>query len=136
MAAVEQSTAEPEPVATPEATSSIGSDMAIFGEIRCAGPLRVFGRIEGELCGADLMIGDGARFAGELRGSSLLIGDGARVEGSVWAQEVTVLGRVTGTIRALDVKLLGRAAVDGDIFHQRLSIEEDALFEGSSRPFS
>src|SRR5580704_7631131 len=63
-----------------------------------------------------------------------VFGDGAVVRGSVCAHEVTVLGRVMGTIRAVQVKLLGHAAVEGDIFHQQLSIEEEALFDGSSRP--
>jgi cytoskeletal protein CcmA (bactofilin family) len=115
MEAVEDLTVAPEEV--PEAISSIGTDMSIVGKVLCTGPLHVFGRIEGELSGADL-----------------LIGDGACVRGSVCAQKVTVLGRVFGTIRAVQVKLLGRAAVEGDIFHQQLSMEEEALFEGSSRP--
>ena len=117
MEAVEQLAVAPEQATRPEAISSIGSDMSIAGKILCTGPVQVFGRI-----------------AGELHGSNLVIGDGARVEGSVSAQEVTILGRVKGTIRAVHVKLLGCAAVEGDIFHQRLSIEEGASFEGSSRP--
>jgi cytoskeletal protein CcmA (bactofilin family) len=99
--------------------SSIGADMAIVGKVMCTGPLHVFGRI-----------------AGELRGADLVIGDGADVQGSVCAREVTVLGRVRGTIRAVQVRLWGHAAVEGDIFHQQLSIEEEALFEGTSRPLA
>jgi len=53
--------------------------------------------------------------------------------GSVIAQDVTVCGRVKGTIRAVRVKLQDGGAVDGDIFHQSLSIDENSLFEGSSR---
>src|SRR5262245_31854148 len=52
------------------------------------GPAQVFGRIEGEL-----------------RASDLLVGEGATVDGSVIAQNVTVCGRVKGTIRAVRVKL-------------------------------
>jgi cytoskeletal protein CcmA (bactofilin family) len=137
MEAVEQVAAGPEPAAKPETISSIGADMSIVGKILCNGPAQVFGRIEGELCGSNITIGAGARVAGELRGANLLIGEGAQVEGNLFAQEeVTVLGRVKGTIRAVQVKLLGRAAVTGDIFHQQLSIEEEASFEGSSRPLS
>jgi cytoskeletal protein CcmA (bactofilin family) len=65
--------------------------------------------------------------------SDLIIGDGAEIEGSVIAQDVTVCGRVKGTIRAVRVKLQGGGAVDGDIFHRSLSIDENSLFEGSSR---
>jgi hypothetical protein len=65
--------------------------------------------------------------------SELLIGNGAEIEGSVIAQEVTICGRVKGTIRALRVKLQDGGAVEGDIFHRSLSIDENSLFEGSSR---
>jgi cytoskeletal protein CcmA (bactofilin family) len=73
------------------------------------------------------------RLEGELRASDLLIGDGAQIEGNVIAQNVTVCGSVKGTIRAVRVKLQKGGAVEGDIFHKSLSIDEDSLFEGSSR---
>src|SRR5262245_35931536 len=90
--------------------------MAIVGNIDCNGPAQIFGRIKGEL-----------------RASDLLIGDGAQIEGSVIAQDVTVCGRVKGTIRAVRVKLQDGGAVEGDIFHRSLTIEENSVFEGSSR---
>jgi cytoskeletal protein CcmA (bactofilin family) len=90
--------------------------MSIVGNIECNGPAQVFGQIKGEL-----------------RASDVLIGDGAQVEGSVIAQDVTVCGRVKGTIRAVRVKLQDGGAVEGDIFHRSLSIDENSLFEGSSR---
>jgi cytoskeletal protein CcmA (bactofilin family) len=96
--------------------SCIGSGMSITGNIECNGPAQVFGQIKGEL-----------------RASDLLIGDGAQIEGSVIAQDVTVCGRVKGTIRAVRVKLQDGGAVEGDIFHRSLSIDENSLFEGSSR---
>jgi cytoskeletal protein CcmA (bactofilin family) len=46
---------------------------------------------------------------------------------------VTIRGRIKGTIRAVRVKLQATGAVEGDIFHRSLSIEDTALFEGSSR---
>jgi cytoskeletal protein CcmA (bactofilin family) len=51
----------------------------------------------------------------------------------VIAQNVTVCGRIKGTIRAVRVKLQNGGAVEGDIFHRSLSIDEDSHFEGSSR---
>jgi hypothetical protein len=42
-------------------------------------------------------------------------------------------GRVKGTIRAVHVKLQNGGAVEGDIFHRSLSIDENSQFEGSSR---
>src|SRR5262245_5999930 len=96
--------------------SCIGSDMSIVGNVECKGTAQIFGRVEGEL-----------------RASDLLISDGAQVEGNVVAQEVTVCGCVKGTIRAVRVKLQNGGSVEGDIFHRSLSIDENSLFEGSSR---
>jgi cytoskeletal protein CcmA (bactofilin family) len=73
------------------------------------------------------------RIEGELRASDLFIGTGAQVEGSVMAQDVTVCGHVKGTIHAVRVRLRDGGLVNGDIFHQSLSIDENSLFEGSSR---
>jgi cytoskeletal protein CcmA (bactofilin family) len=100
-------------VATP--VSCIGAGMTIVGNVECSGPAQVFGRIEGEL-----------------RATDLVIGEGAQIEGSIQAQEVTVSGRVKGTIRAIRVKLQG-ANVEGDIIHRTLLVDESSVFEGMSR---
>ena len=113
---VEQVAPRPERTTKTGPDSCIGSGMSVVGKIECNGPAQVFGRIEGEL-----------------RASDLLIGDGAQIEGSVIAQNVTVCGRVKGTIHAVRVKLQNGGAVEGDIFHKSLSIDENSLFEGSSR---
>jgi len=63
----------------------------------------------------------------------VLIADGAEIEGDVVAEELTVGGRVKGTIRANRVRLDSTAIVEGDIFHRSLAIEENARFEGTSR---
>jgi cytoskeletal protein CcmA (bactofilin family) len=68
-----------------------------------------------------------------VRASNLVIGEGAQVEGSVIAQEVVVCGTVKGTIRAVRVTLQVGGAVEGDIFHRSLLIDESSLFEGTSR---
>src|SRR5262249_9885239 len=56
------------------------------------------------------------------------------IQGDILAEELTVGGRVNGSIHALRVKLQRTAVVEGDIFHRSLSIDEDAWFEGCSRP--
>jgi len=110
-AAVDQHAVKP--ASTP--VSCIGSAMSIVGTVACSGPAQVFGRIEGEL-----------------RATELVIGEGGEVDGSIQAQEVTINGRVKGTIRANRVRLLG-ASVEGDIIHRTLSIDERSVFEGMSR---
>src|SRR5437868_235029 len=111
---VEQVAATP-PVPKAGTSSCIGSGMSIVGNIECNGLAQVFGRIEG------------------LSASDLLISNGAHVEGSIIAQDVTVCGRVKGTIRAVRVRLQNGGLVEGDIFHKSLSIDENSQFEGSSR---
>jgi cytoskeletal protein CcmA (bactofilin family) len=101
------------PGSTP--VSCIGAGMSIVGNVECRGPAQVFGRIDGEL-----------------RATDLVIGEGGEIEGSVLAQDVTVSGRVKGTIRAARVRLQG-GAVEGDVFHRSLSIDEGSVFEGMSR---
>jgi cytoskeletal protein CcmA (bactofilin family) len=113
---VEEPRPRRQPTTNAATRSCIGSGMSIVGNIECSGPAQVFGRIKGEL-----------------RASDLLIGDGAQVEGSVIAQDVTVCGRVKGIIRAVRVKLQDGGTVEGDIFHRSLSIDENSVFEGSSR---
>src|SRR5439155_24085239 len=71
--------------------------------------------------------------AGGVRASDLENSDGAQVDGTVVEQNVIVCGRVKGTIRADRVKLQNGGAVEGDIFHRSLSIDENSQFEGSSR---
>jgi cytoskeletal protein CcmA (bactofilin family) len=100
-----------------EASASISSGMTITGKVNCDGTVKIFGRIEGEL-----------------HASTVVISEGAQMEGDIVAEELTIGGRVKGTIHAKRVKLISTADVDGDIYHRSLSIEENAQFEGSSRP--
>jgi cytoskeletal protein CcmA (bactofilin family) len=115
-AIVAQATAKAELTTKTETISYIGAGMSIVGKVECNGPAQIYGQIEGDL-----------------RASELLIGSGAKIEGNVVAGDVTVCGRVKGTIRAVRVKLQDGGSVEGDIFHRSLSIDENSLFEGSSR---
>lgn len=101
----------------PAGTCALRAEAPIIGNIFCDGPWEILCSIEGEL-----------------RGTELTIAAGASVVGRVVARDLTVRGRVSGTIRAVNVKLRGSAAVDGEIFHQTLLVEEGADFDGASRP--
>jgi cytoskeletal protein CcmA (bactofilin family) len=105
--------------AAPTGACALRAEAPIIGNVVCDGPWEILCSIEGEL-----------------RGTELTIAAGASVVGRVVARDLTVRGRVSGTIRAVNVKLRGSAAVDGEIFHQTLLVEEDADFDGASRPFS
>jgi len=90
---------------------------AIVGKISVERTVNVFGRVEGEL-----------------QGSIVRIHDGGQVEGAIVAQELTIGGRFKGTIHANRVMLNSSAVVEGDISYRSLAIEENAWFQGMSRP--
>src|SRR6516162_2661884 len=100
-----------------EAISSISSEMTVVGKIICKGIIKIYGFVEGELSASNAMIADSAR-----------------IDGDIVAEELTIGGRVKGNIYAVRVKLRDTAVVEGDIYHRLLSIDENARFEGASRP--
>jgi len=108
---------QPAAMPAPSATASvIGAGMTVVGKLVGEGAVNIFGHFEGEL-----------------QVSSAVIGEGAELDGAIVAKDLTIAGRVKGTIHATRVRLQGTAMVEGDIFHRSLSIEENARFEGMSR---
>ena len=106
----------PGPSASKMVPSIIGEDLTIRGNVTSKGEVQLDGEIEGEIrCG------------------SLLLGDKGQVMGGVTAEDVVVRGRIIGSIRGLRVTLQAQCHVEGDIFHQGLTIEQGAYFEGKSR---
>lgn len=94
----------------------IGEDLTITGNVVTKGEIQVDGEIQGDVhCG------------------SIVVGEKAAITGGIVADEVTVRGRVTGSIRGFRVSLQSNSHVEGDIFHQSLAIEQGAYFEGKSR---
>jgi cytoskeletal protein CcmA (bactofilin family) len=99
-----------------DAVSIFGHGILITGNIVCTGALQIFGRVNGEIHAAHLVVCEGAK-----------------VEGKVTAQEVVIQGAFNGTIHGNSVKLLGNATVDGEIYKESLTIEQNVQFEGVSR---
>jgi len=99
-----------------ESVSVVGSGISFVGKITGEGPVRVFGLLEGEI-----------------HASSVVIGVGAKVVGNVVTQEISISGRLKGEITAEKVRLLSSGEVEGEISSRILSIEENAVFRGSSR---
>ena len=99
--------------------SIIGNDLTIVGQglrIITQGTLQVDGKVEGDVIGKEVIVGD----KGE-------------VTGVVSGENVVVRGAVHGTIRALKVALQATARVEGDVHHQQLSVEEGAQLDGRVR---
>ena len=98
------------------ATSLIGADLTIIGNLMSRGEVHVDGEIQGDI-----------------HGTNIVIGEKAKITGGIVADEVVVRGHVMGSIRGKRVMLQASSHVEGDVFHQALAIEQGAFFEGKSR---
>jgi len=99
--------------------SVISNDLKIIGQglkIISRGTLQVDGEVEGDVGGAEI-----------------IIGEEGKVTGIVAAERVIVRGRISGVIRAMTVALQSSARVEGDIHHMSLAIEQGAEFDGRCR---
>ncbi len=96
--------------------SIITSDVQIVGTVTSEGEVQIDGRIEGDV-----------------RGAKIAIGESGEVYGNVCAEDVEVRGKVNGSIRGRKVSLASKAIVDGDITHSQLAVEAGARFDGRVR---
>jgi cytoskeletal protein CcmA (bactofilin family) len=99
--------------------SVIGNDLRIIGQglkIISEGTLQVDGEIEGDVGGAEV-----------------IIGAQGKVTGTVAAERVIVRGTISGVIRGAVVTLQSSSHVEGDIHHMSLAIEQGAEFDGRCR---
>ena len=92
----------------------ISADLTIIGNVYTQGKVILDGDIQGDLhC------------------ESLVVGENGDIKGGIIANEVTVLGRVFGSIRGNKVMLQSTSHVEGDIFHQGIGIEMGTVFDGT-----
>jgi cytoskeletal protein CcmA (bactofilin family) len=113
----------------PEGSTVIGKSVTIRGQMSGQEDLFMDGAIEGTI---------------QLSDGRLTIGPNARVQADLQARDVVIYGRVDGKVRATGrIELRDSAAVRGDLFAERLSIEENAtvkgrveLTEGAAKPAS
>ncbi len=117
----------PEPVAVeveitpPPADSVIGQDLKILGgglRLISEGNLTVDGVVEGDVLGANVVIGKHGQ-----------------VNGLVHGETVSIQGQVSGMVRAVDVTLKSGAIVEAEVHHNTLALELGANFEGRSRRY-
>ena len=97
------------------ATSTISADFTITGQIVCKGQAQLDGEV-----------------FGNVECAHLIVGKNGHIKGDIKADDVVVYGRVDGSVSGARVALKAGGAVDGDIFHQGLSIEMGATFIGKS----
>ncbi len=96
--------------------SFLGPDLTIVGDLEAHGLIQVEGVVQGDV-----------------HARQIIVGSKAKITGNVVADDVTVGGEVTGSVRGLNITLLTGSRVDGEMHHKSLSIEHGAHFEGHSR---
>ena len=97
--------------------SIIGHGVTITGDVVSKGEVLLEGDVEGDIhC------------------KSLHVGDQSSLTGNVVAEEVTLHGRMKGSINCNDVFLKSDAYFEGDINCKSLAVEEGATFLGQSLP--
>jgi cytoskeletal protein CcmA (bactofilin family) len=95
----------------------IGKAVLIKGELSGSEDLYLDGEVEGTI---------------ELDRNCLTVGPNARIRAHVHAREVVIHGKVDGNIQGTErVELRRTAVLVGDIFTQRISIEDGAYFKGA-----
>ena len=94
----------------------IGRSVIIKGELSGSEDLYVDGQVEGTI---------------QLQGNSLTVGPNGQVRANVNARNVSVHGKLEGNVRASErIELTKSAVVIGDVFAQRVAIEDGAYFKG------
>jgi cytoskeletal protein CcmA (bactofilin family) len=95
----------------------IGSSVVIKGELSGSEDLYLDGEVEGSI---------------DLQNNNLVIGPNGKVRANVFAKDVTIHGKVDGTVTGITrVELKKSAVLNGDINTHRIVIEDGAFFKGA-----
>lgn len=93
--------------------SIVAVDLLIEGDVTSAGAFDIEGRI-----------------VGSIRAPQVAVAATGWVEGSVIANELSVMGSISGSVSARNVQLGTSAVVHADVLHERIAIEAGAELEG------
>ncbi len=103
---------------SPEDVSILSHGVKIEGNLSSEGNVRIDGIITGNVT----------------VNGNLTVGDGSEIKGEIKAKNITVSGKIEGTVSALDkLKLESKSFLKGDIVSRVLIVEEGAFFDGNSK---
>jgi len=85
--------------------SVIGSSLIIVGNLVSEGELHIEGTVQGDIQAVNILVRDTAK----------------------------ITGTILGSVKSDRVVLAASCKLEGDVYHQSLSIEQGAFFEGKSR---
>ncbi|MBK17406.1 MAG: hypothetical protein CMM52_01020 [Rhodospirillaceae bacterium] len=100
----------------PAVPTIISGDLTVSGNLNCDGEVQIDGVVDGDV-----------------RSNKLSVGETGKIKGSVIADNAYIRGTVNGKIRSREVTLTRTAQVKGDVFHETLSIEPGAQWDGHCR---
>jgi len=113
---VPSSPSAPFPAEERRVVAWVGKSVLFRGDLISSEDMTIDGRIEGSI---------------EVRNHHLTIGPNATIEADVAARQVTVFGKVAGSVAAEErVEIRHGATVEADITCQSLAIQEGAFFCG------
>lgn len=93
----------------------IGAGTVVEGKLKSQGSVRIDGKLTGEVSTP----------------GNVAVGPMGEVEGSVAARNVTVGGKIKGTVTASEKLVFeGKAVIRAEIWASKLVIDEGALFDG------
>jgi cytoskeletal protein CcmA (bactofilin family) len=95
-------------------TTSIGEECVFEGNISTSSSTRIDGKLIGKISGEN----------------TLIVGERGVILGEVKASEVIVYGRIEGIIDSERLEIKSSGIVTGDIFIDRLVIEEGGIYNG------
>lgn len=104
--------------ATGRSTTVLTADCEFKGALAFSGELQLHGRLEGTI---------------ESEGGALTIGEEAMIKAEIRVNDVLIFGKVQGNIHATGrVEIRGKAEVYGDLYTNRLAMEDGVVFVGRS----
>lgn len=101
-----------------EEATVISKGVKIEGKLSCSGSIRLDGEVKGDISSQ----------------STVIIGENGKVNGQINAENITIGGRVTGTVKAKDKLVLdAKANLQGDVISKVIAIEAGANFNGNCK---
>jgi cytoskeletal protein CcmA (bactofilin family) len=107
----------PAPSGAGQIVSVISRGLTVTGNLESEGAIQVDGKIEGDV-----------------RGQTVTVGEGAVIKGAVYGDSVKVAGTIEGKVEAQTVAITRAGRMEGDIIHERLEIEAGAHVDGHCQP--
>jgi cytoskeletal protein CcmA (bactofilin family) len=113
MLALASKVASEAPDVRPAEPSVVGDQLTIVGQLESEGAIVIYGRVEGDVIGRDVVIGEGGC-----------------VNGVVEADRAVIAGKLNGPTYAREIEVEASARIVGNLTHNKLTVAPGAQIEG------